>query len=120
MKMEKMDPHRAGQSLINYGSSILSDDHIMTLFNYIIVILLLTLSALFSGLTLGLMSLGPYSLQRKIKLGNPDAKKIYPLRKKGNQLLSTLLIGNVAVNSAIAVFLGSLTAGVVAGFVSTA
>ncbi|MBI2102258.1 HlyC/CorC family transporter [Candidatus Woesearchaeota archaeon] len=92
----------------------------MALFNYIIVILLLTLSALFSGLTLGLMSLGPYSLQRKIKLGNPDAKKIYPLRKKGNQLLSTLLIGNIAVNSAIAVFLGSLTAGVVAGFVSTA
>lgn len=92
----------------------------MVLFNYIIVVLLLTLSALFSGLTLGLMSLGPYSLQRKIKLGNPDAKKIYPLRKKGNQLLSTLLIGNIAVNSAIAVFLGSLTTGVVAGFISTA
>lgn len=92
----------------------------MVLFNYIIVVFLLTLSALFSGLTLGLMSLGPYALQRKIKLGNLDAKKIYPLRKKGNQLLSTLLIGNIAVNSAIAVFLGSLTTGVVAGFISTA
>ncbi len=92
----------------------------MAIFNYVVVIFLLTLSALFSGLTLGLMSLGPYSLQRKIKLGNRDAKKIYPLRKRGNQLLSTLLIGNIAVNSALAVFLGSITTGLVAGFVSTA
>ena len=91
----------------------------MSTLNYLIIILLLTLSALFSGLTLGLMSLGPYSLQRKVKMGNADAKKIYPLRKKGNQLLSTLLLGNIAVNSILAVFLGSLTEGVIASLVST-
>ncbi len=78
------------------------------------------LSALFSGLTLGLMGLDSYELQRKAKLNNIAAKRIYPLRKKGNQLLCTLLIGNVAVNSALAVFLGSITAGVTAGIISTA
>ncbi|HLC52297.1 MAG TPA: CNNM domain-containing protein [Candidatus Nanoarchaeia archaeon] len=87
---------------------------------YLIIIFLLLLSACFSGLSLGLMSLDPFELNRKIKLGDKNAKKIYPLRKQGNLLLSTLLIGNVAVNSTLAVFLSSLTAGVVAGFVSTA
>ena len=81
--------------------------------------LLLALSALFSGLTLGLMGLDSFELQRKVKLNHHAAAKIYPLRKKGNQLLCTLLIGNVAVNSALAVFLGSITQGVLAGFIAT-
>ena len=87
---------------------------------YLVVIALLLLSGLFSGLTLGLMGLDPFELKRKVKLGNKNAKKIYPLRRRGNLLLSTLLIGNVAVNSTLAVFLGSITAGVIAGFISTA
>ncbi len=95
------------------------DDLRMALFNYFVITALLTLSALFSGLTLGLMSLGPYALLRKIKMGNADAKKIYPLRRRGNQLLSTLLLGNITVNSVLAVFLGSLTGGVIASIVST-
>ncbi len=86
---------------------------------YLVVILLLILSGLFSGLTLGLMSLNPFTLRRKIKLGDKNAKKVYPLRKEGNLLLCTLLLGNVAVNSALAVFLGSLTKGVVAGLLAT-
>lgn len=88
--------------------------------NYAIIVLLLFLSALFSGLTLGLMGLDLSELKRKVKLGNKDAEVIYPLRKYGNQLLCTLLIGNVAVNSALAVFLGSLTQGVLAGLIATA
>ena len=87
---------------------------------YLVVIILLLLSGLFSGLTLGLMGLDPFELKRKVKLGDKNAKRIYPLRKQGNLLLSTLLIGNVAVNSTLAVFLGSITAGVIAGFASTA
>ena len=79
----------------------------------------MALSGLFSGLTLGLMSLNPFVLKRKIKLGNSYAKKIYPLRKQGNLLLCTLLLGNVAVNSVLAVFLGSITVGVIAVIVST-
>jgi len=48
------------------------------------------LSGMFSGLNLGLMSLRPHELKRLIKIGNKDAKKIYPLRKNGNLLLCTI------------------------------
>jgi metal transporter CNNM len=66
------------------------------------------------------MSLDPYELKRKIDLGDNNAKKIYPLRRKGNLLLVTLLLGNVAVNAAISILLGSISSGLVAGIVSTA
>ena len=65
------------------------------------------------------MSLDPYELKRKIDLGSMEAKKIYPIRKKGNLLLVTLLLGNVAVNAAISLLLGSIASGVIAGIVST-
>ncbi len=81
--------------------------------------MLLVLAALFSGLNLGLMSLGPHELKRKAELGDKRAKKIYTVRKKGNLLLVTLLLGNVGVNAAIALCLDSVMSGVVAGIVST-
>ena len=84
-----------------------------------IVVALIVLSGLFSGLTLGLMSLRKYELKRKAKLGNVYAQKIYPLRKNGNLLLCTLLLGNVGVNATLSIFLGSLTSGVVALVVAT-
>lgn len=65
------------------------------------------------------MSLRPHELKRLIKIGNKDAKKIYPLRKNGNLLLCTILLGNVAVNAAIAIFLSSLTTGLIGGIIST-
>jgi len=91
----------------------------MNIFNLVIVIVLIALSGLFSGLTLGLMSLKPHELRRKMRLGSVRARKIFPVRKRGNLLLTTLLLGNVAVNTALAVFLGSLTAGIIAGLVAT-
>jgi metal transporter CNNM len=87
--------------------------------NYVIIILLLVLSGLFSGLNLGLMTLDPYTLKRKAGLGNKNAAKIYPLRKKGNLLLCALLIGNAGVNAALAIFLGSVTTGIIAGIAAT-
>ena len=45
--------------------------------NVLIVIVLILFSALFSGLTLGLMSLNTYELKRKMQLGNKDAAKVY-------------------------------------------
>ena len=87
--------------------------------DYLIVALLVLLSGLFSGLTLGLLSLDKNELERKISLGNKEAKKVYAVRKKGNLLLCTLLLGNVAVNSAIAIFLGNIASGLVAGLVAT-
>lgn len=87
--------------------------------NVAIVILLVLLSGAFSGLTLGFFSLNLTSLERKAKLGDKRAKRIYPVRKNGNLLLCTLLLGNVAVNSAMAIFLGEIATGLVAGLVST-
>jgi metal transporter CNNM len=86
---------------------------------YIIITVLIFFSALFSGLTLGLMGLDKYELKRKVELGNADAQKVYPLRKQGNLLLTTLLVGNVAVNAALSIFLGSIASGLVAGVVAT-
>lgn len=86
---------------------------------YFVVIFLVLLSATFSGLTLGFFSLNRDDLERKSKLGDPNAKKVFKLRKNGNLLLCTLLIGNVSVNSALSIFLGSLTSGVLAGLLAT-
>ena len=76
--------------------------------DFIIVALLVLLSGCFSGLTLGFFSLNLTSLERKMKLGDKRAKRIYPIRKNGNLLLCTLLFGNVAVNSAMAIFLSNI------------
>lgn len=85
----------------------------------LIVVILVVLSGLFSGFTLGLMSLNAHELRRKALLGDVAARKVYRVRKDGNLLLVTLLLGNVAVNAALSIFLGSLTAGIVAGLIAT-
>lgn len=87
--------------------------------DYLIVIALVLLSGLFSGLTLGLLSLNKNELQRKISIGDKDAKKVYAVRKRGNLLLCTLLLGNVGVNSTLAIFLGNIASGLIAGLAST-
>jgi len=87
--------------------------------DYLIVTLLVIMSGIFSGLTLGYFSLDLAGLERKINMGDLHAEKVYPIRKRGNLLLCTLLLGNVAINSAMAVFLSSIATGLVAGLVST-
>lgn len=87
---------------------------------YIISLALIALSALFSGLTLGLLSLDVHALKRQKDLGDKDATIVYEVRKNGNLLLTTLLFGNVAVNTTLSVFLGTIASGVVAGVTATA
>jgi metal transporter CNNM len=87
---------------------------------YLISLVLVALSGLFSGLTLGLLSLDTSTLRRRAKHGDADAAAIYPVRAKGNLLLTTLLLGNVAVNTSLSIFLGSIASGVVAGLIATA
>jgi metal transporter CNNM len=77
------------------------------------------MSGLFSGLTLGLLGLDKNELKRKISLGNKQAEKVYSVRRRGNLLLCTLLLGNVAVNSTLAIFLGNIASGVMAGLIAT-
>ncbi len=88
-------------------------------FEYLIIIILVFFSAIFSGLTLGFFSLGKDSLKRKAEVGDKRAKKVYEVRKNGNLLLCTLLIGNVAVNAALSIFLGSIASGFTAGLIAT-
>ena len=89
----------------------------------VVITLLLFLSGLFSGLNLGLMALDKTELQIIEKCGSQNEKKyaktITPLRKRGNFLLCTLLLGNVMVNSTATILLDDLSNGVVAVVVST-
>lgn len=91
----------------------------------VFIVVLMTLSGLFSGLNLGLMALDPTELKIVMNCGNPSeqqyAKSIDPLRRHGNYLLCTLLLGNVLVNTSFTVLLdGIIGDGIAAVLGSTA
>ena len=79
--------------------------------DYLIPFVLVVLSALFAGLTLGLLTLDTHTLRRRANHGDADAIIVYPLRARGNLLLTTLLIGTAMVNTTLSIFLGSVTSG---------
>ena len=91
--------------------------------SYMVIAVLIMLSGLFSGLTLGLLSLDMNGL--KIIIESNDAKEaalartIEPVRKNGNLLLCTLLLGNVAVNALLSILMANLTSGLVGFLLST-
>ena len=64
------------------------------------------------------MSLDNTELQIIMKTGSKNerkyASKIAPIRKTGNFLLCSLLLGNVLVNNSLTLLLDSLTSGAVA------
>lgn len=86
--------------------------------------ILLLFAALFAGLTLALVGLDTLSLEIIADSGQePDktyAQKILPIRQLGNQLLCTLILGNVMVNTLIAQITDEHIHGWVATIVSTA
>lgn len=95
------------------------------------LVILAFLSAVFSGLNLGLMCLNASQLEVLIQVGQETgadkeaiqqatwARKILPYRKDGNTLLCTLLLGNVMVNSYMAILLDEMWSGTVAVIAST-
>jgi len=86
-------------------------------------VVLLFMSGLFSGLTLGLLGLDPTSLKIVAKGDTENAKyaqDVMPIRAKGNLLLCTLLLGNVAVNSALSILLANFAGGIIGFALSTA
>lgn len=87
---------------------------------YLLSLFLICCSAIFSGLTLAYFSLDIHSLKRRAKAGDPQAVVIYPLRARGNLLLTTLLLGNVTVNTILSVYLGSFISGPIASLLATA
>lgn len=79
----------------------------------ILIAFLLVLSGMFSGLNLGLMALDPMELRIVQSCGTEKekkyARKIEPIRRKGNYLLCSLLLGNVLVNTTLTILLDDLT-----------
>ena len=110
----------------NTAQEGLDDDTIMhdyVWLSYIMILVLIVMSGLFSGLTLGLLSLDMNGLE--IVINGDDsgaaeaAQSILPIRSKGNQLLCSLLLGNVAVNAFLSILMADLFGGLVSFIVST-
>ncbi|XP_055502995.1 metal transporter CNNM2-like isoform X2 [Leucoraja erinacea] len=90
----------------------------------IFISVLLCLSGMFSGLNLGLMALDPMELRIVQNCGTDKeknyAKRIEPVRRQGNYLLCSLLLGNVLVNTTLTILLDDIAgSGVVAVAMST-
>ena len=88
----------------------------------LLIVVLLAMSSVFSGLTLGFLSLDITGLE--IVMSGEDrqnaeyAKRIYPIRQDGNLLLCTMVLGNVAVNALLSILLADKAGGLV-GFISS-
>ena len=93
------------------------------------ILVLVILSGCFSGLNLGvlgldtsdlkLMSEGPYENAEEKEEGRL-AKKLLPVRKRGNLLLCAILLGNVAVNSLLSILSAEIVGEGAGFFISTA
>lgn len=64
----------------------------------IIFIILIILSAFFSGTEIALMSLSKHTIGGFLKEKRNGAKSLKRIKEKGDQLLITILIGNNLVN----------------------
>ena len=91
----------------------------MTLLTWIGILLCLSQSAMFSGLNLGLFSLGKLELEVAARKGDERAARVLKLREDANFALVTILWGNVAVNVLLALLSGSVLTGVGAFLFST-
>ncbi|CAK9007277.1 unnamed protein product [Durusdinium trenchii] len=96
---------------------------------FLSIAVLTFLSQTFTGLNIGLMSLDTAQLKVLIDVPNKDeaamdaaryARKILPLRQQGNLLLCTILLGNTAVNAAMAQLLADYAGGFIGFLLTTA
>jgi metal transporter CNNM len=75
-------------------------------------------SGLFAGLNLAVFSLCLLRLQVEADGGNPDAVKVLDLRKNANQVLATVIWGNVTTNVLLTLLSDSVLTGIGAFFFS--
>src|ERR1700730_12605896 len=83
------------------------------------IITCMTLSALFSGLNLAIFSLSQLRLQIEVDGGNKDPARVLDLQKNSNQVLATVIWGNVGANVFLTLLSDSILAGLGAFFFST-
>ena len=76
-------------------------------------------SGIFSGLNLALFGVTRLRLEVEVASGNKNAQKALSLRKNSNFLLTTILWGNVAYNTLLAILANSVLTGVLAFVFST-
>lgn len=88
-------------------------------FIFLVVVLLIGVSAVCSGLNVAIMSLDMGDLKRKAKLGDKAAKRVLPFRRNTHLTLSAILLTNVAAVSATSLVLESAFYGLVAGVATT-
>ena len=89
------------------------------LFVWIGIFLCLSQSAMFSGLNLACFSVSRIQLEIEASSNNQNAVKVLGLRKDANFLLTTILWGNVGVNTLLALLSGSVLGGIAAFLFST-
>jgi len=108
-------------AIVEYDTGSKGFDGLLT---FVSILILVLLSGLFSGLTLGLLGLDLSELEIVKGGGSATerrrAAKVMGIRKDGNRLLCTLLLGNVAVNALLSIFLSGVTSGLIGFCVSTA
>ncbi len=78
----------------------------------------IALSAVFAGLNLAIFSLSQLRLQLEADSGNKDAARVLDLRKNSNQVLATIVWGNVGTNVFLTLLSDSVLAGLGAFFFS--
>ena len=83
----------------------MGDDIPLAAFIGLLVVLLL-LSAFFSGSETALMSLNRYKLRHKVRAGHRGAKLADKLLKRPDRLLGLILLGNNAVNISASALVG--------------
>jgi metal transporter CNNM len=85
---------------------------------WLAIIVCVVQSALFAGLNLAFFSLSQLRLQLEADGGNADAARVLDLRKNSNQVLATVIWGNVGTNVFITLLSDSVLAGLGAFFFS--
>ncbi|MFP4655575.1 MAG: DUF21 domain-containing protein [Methanohalobium sp.] len=91
-------------------------DEIIT---WALIIICISQSAIFSGLTIGLFGLSRLGLEIEAETRHKSAIKILRLRRDANFLLTTLLWGNMSVNVLVTLLTNSIMAGATAFLFST-
>jgi hypothetical protein len=83
------------------------------------IVLCILQSAMFSGLNLAVFSLSQLRLQIETDGGDADAERVLALRKNSNQVLSTIVWGNISTNVLLTLLSDSVLTGI-AGFLFSA